>query len=117
MSDYYPNRLRHWAEALASKWYIHAPASRDPNVLIGMAEAWDADKAALHAMTEEANAEGVRATKAEAEARELRAVIKAHNERVDAACKLWKENGHCDARGYHGDRCVDCPREWEIENA
>ena len=50
-----------------------------------------------------------------AEVRELRALIKAHNERVAAACKWRQENGHCDY-AKRGDLCPDCPQEWEIGN-
>lgn len=113
MSEYYPNRLRYWAEAIATG--TTPPATKIPDVMRGMADAWDADKTALQAMTEEANAEGVRAAKAEAEVRELRALIKAHNERVAAACKWRQENGHCDY-AKRGDLCPDCPQEWEIGN-
>ena len=109
MPDFYPNRLRHWAEALAGLWNIQAPASRDPNVLIGMAEAWDADRAALQAMTEEANAEGVRATKAEA-------LIRGHNERVEAACNARRQHHNCAEHAKLGMTCGNCPREWMIKN-
>ena len=49
------------------------------------------------------------------EANKLSALIKAHNERVAAACKWRQENGHCDY-AKRGDLCPDCPQEWEIGN-
>ena len=44
------------------------------------------------------------------------ALIKAHNERVEAACNARRKHPNCAEHAKLGTTCANCPREWMIDN-